>query len=357
VSQVRAAKIGILGAGFVANTFHMPSFREVEGLEVVAAFSHRKEVAEDFARRWNVPKTYYGDEGIAKLCSDPEVELVDIALPNNLHLDATTAAAENHKNVICEKPLARNEQEAKQMLDVVRKHNVLHFYAENQVFIPQIARARSLIERGVLGQIFWVRCREAHFGQHSAWFYDPKLAGGGALLDLGAHAVEVARYLLGKKPVSVFGWASKLAHSTIGEDNALVLLKHKDSELAQAENSWVTRGGLEFHVEVYGGNGRMFVDISREAGISLFTAQGASKISGAGETIMETTETKKGRVFPALNEHATLGFVDEIKHFLSSLSTGQKAIETFEEGYFVNKVIGAAYRSAKSGSWEPIQED
>ena len=354
---MRPVKVGMLGAGFVANTFHMPSFREIEGAQVVAAFSYRKDIVEQFAKTWNIPKTYHGDDGIAKLCADPEVELVDIALPNNLHLTAATAAAEDHKNIVCEKPLARNQQEAKQMLDVVRKHNVQHFYAENHVFIPQIARAKALIDRGVLGQVFWVRCREAHFGQHSAWFYDPKLAGGGALLDLGAHAVEVARYLLGKKPVSVFGWASKLAHSTIGEDNALVLLKHKDSELAQAENSWVTRGGLEFHVEVYGGNGTVFVNISREAGISLFTAQGASKISGTGETITETTETKKGRVFPALNEHATLGFVDEIKHFLSSLSTGQKAIETFEEGYLVNKIIDAAYRSAKSGSWEPIEED
>jgi predicted dehydrogenase len=80
-------------------------------------------------------------------------------------------------------------------------------------------------------------------------------------------------------------------------------------------------------------------------------------LTGLNESVTETAETKRGRVFPALNEHKTLGFVDEIKHFLSSLSTGQKAIETFEEGYFVNKVIGAAYRSAKSGSWEPIQED
>ena len=101
----------------------------------------------------------------------------------------------------------------------------------------------------------------------------------------------------------------------------------------------------------------MFVNISREAGISLFTSQGESKISSAGETITETTQTRKGRVFPALNEHVTLGFVDEIKHFLSSLSTGQKATETFEEGYLVNKIVDAAYASAKSGSWEAIKED
>jgi len=350
-------KIGVLGAGFVTNTFHMPSFREIEGAQVVAAFSHRKETVEEFAKRWNVPKTFHGHDGIAKLCADPEVELVDIALPNNLHMAATSSAAENHKNVVCEKPLARNEAEAKQMLDTVRRHGVLHFYAENQVFIPQIIRAKDLIQRGVIGQVFWVRCRESQLGQHSAWFYNPAEAGGGALLDLGAHAIEVARYLIGKKPLSVLGWTAKVAHSTVGEDTGLILARYKESVLSQAENSWVTRGGFDLRLEVYGGNGTLFATISREAGVSLFTAEGGTKIAGVGETITEAAETKKGRIFPALSEHVTLGFVEEMRHFLSAVSKGEKGLETFEEGYLVNKTIDAAYRSAKSGTWESIQQD
>ena len=354
---MRTVKIGVLGAGFVVNTFHMPSFQEIEGAQVVAAFSQRKEVVKEFARRWSIPKTFDGDDGIAKLCADPDVELVDIALPNNLHMAATVTAAENHKNIVCEKPLARNETEAKQMLDTVRKQGVLHFYAENQVFIPQITRAKELIQRGILGRVFSVRCREAYFGQHAAWFYDPAAAGGGALLDLGAHGVEVGRYLIGKKPLSVLGWVSKVAHATIAEDSALAIMRYKDSELSQAENSWVTRGGFDLRLEIYGGNGSLFANISREAGASLFTAEDGTRIAGTGETVVETTETKKGRIFPALSEHRTLGFVEEMKHFVAAVAKGEKGLETFEEGYFVNKTIDAAYRSAKSGSWEPIRED
>jgi predicted dehydrogenase len=354
---MKTVKIGILGAGFVSNTFHMPSFQEIEGAQVVAAFSKRKEIVEDFAKRWKIPKAFHGEDGIAGLCADPEVELVDVALPNNLHLAAVSAAAENHKNVMCETPLARNEQEAKEILHTVKKQGVVHLYAENQVFIPQISRAKDLIDRGILGQVFWIRCREAQVGQHSAWFYEPTSSGGGTLLQLGAHAVEVARFLIGKKPLSVLGWTAKLVHSTMAEDNGLILVKYKDSELSQAECTWVTRGGLDLRFEIHGGNGSLCANISREAGISLFTAEGATRLTGLNESVTETAETKRGRVFPALNEHKTLGFVDEIKHFLLSLSTGQKAIETFEEGYMVSKIIGAAYRSAKSGSWEPIQED
>lgn len=353
---MKTIKIGILGAGFVSNTFHMPSFREIEGAQVVAAFSQQKEVAEGFTKRWGIPKTFHGEDGVAKLCADPEVDLVDIALPNNLHLTAVSTAAENHKNIICEKPLARNEQEAKEILQIVKKQGVIHLYAENQVFIPQISKAKDLIDRGILGQVFWIRCREAQMGQHSAWFYEPASSGGGALLQLGVHAVETARFLMGKKPLSVLGWTAKLAHSTMSEDNGLILAKYKDSELSQAECTWVTRGGLDLRFEVHGGNGSLYANISREAGISLFTAEGATKLSGLNETVTETAETKRGRIFPALGEHRTLGFVDEMRHFLQIVSTGEKAMETFEEGYFVNKAIDAAYRSARSGSWEPVRD-
>lgn len=353
---MKTVKIGILGAGFVANTFHMPSFQEIDGAQVVAAFSYRRENVEQFGQRWNIPKTFCGDDGIAKLCADPEVELVDIALPNNLHLAGTLAAAENHRNIVCERPLARNEREAKEMLDIVRKNGVLHFYAENQVFIPQITRAKELCGRGVLGQVFWVRCREANLAQHSSWFWDPAASGGGALLDVGAHTIEVARHLMGKKPTSVLGWVSKLVHSTLAEDNGLILIRHEGSELSQSENSWVTRGGLDFRVEVYGGNGTLYSNVSREAGISLFVAESGTRLTGVGEALAEAAETKKGRVFPALGEHRTLGFVDEFKHFLSAVSSGEKALETFEEGYLVNKIIDSAYRSAKTHSWEPLQD-
>jgi predicted dehydrogenase len=193
-------------------------------------------------------------------------------------------------------------------------------------------------------------------GQHSAWFYEPASSGGGALLQLGVHAVETARFLMGKKPLSVLGWTAKLAHSTMSEDNGLILAKYKDSELSQAECTWVTRGGLDLRFEVHGGNGSLYANISREAGISLFTAEGATKLSGLNETVTETAETKRGRIFPALGEHRTLGFVDEMRHFLQVVSTGEKAMETFEEGYFVNKAIDAAYRSARSGSWEPVRD-
>lgn len=124
---------------------------------------------------------------------------MDIGLPNFLHEKAVVLAAENGKHVICEKPLGRNIGEARTMLDAVRRAVVIHSYAENHMFIPHITKAKEMIDEGVIGNVFWVRSREAHFGPHSAWFWDPSLAGGGVLMDMGCHSASTALHLIGKR--------------------------------------------------------------------------------------------------------------------------------------------------------------
>ncbi|MEM3081853.1 MAG: Gfo/Idh/MocA family oxidoreductase, partial [Nitrososphaerota archaeon] len=100
-------KIGILGSGFVVSFFHLPSLMEVPKAEVVAIGSRRQAPVEELARKYGVKKAYYGGDYLEKLCRDPEIDSVLICLPNFLHLQATIHAAENGKNVICEKPLGR----------------------------------------------------------------------------------------------------------------------------------------------------------------------------------------------------------------------------------------------------------
>jgi len=204
---MKKTNVGLIGCGFIHNVYHVPAFRAIPDVEVVAACAATKQEVEPFANKWGIKRRYYGEDGIEKLCADPDVEVVDIGLPNFLHLQATRAASENHKHVICEKPLARNVKEAEEMLAVVRRYGVVHCYAENQVFMPQVVKAKDFITKGALGKVFWVRSREAHFGPHSKWFWDPELAGGGVLMDMGCHSSEVARYLIEKKPISACAWS------------------------------------------------------------------------------------------------------------------------------------------------------
>jgi predicted dehydrogenase len=131
----------------------MPAYAEIERACVVAVAGTTQEKASAFAKKWNVGKAYYGADGVTKLCGDAGVDVIDVGIPNNLHLQTIVTASENHKHIICEKPLARNAAEAKKALDVAEKHGVLNCYAENQVFMPQLTRAMEFVGNGVIGKI------------------------------------------------------------------------------------------------------------------------------------------------------------------------------------------------------------
>ena len=347
---MRKMNVGLIGCGFIHNVYHMPAFRAIPEASVVAACAATREEVEPFADRWGIRKRYSGPDGIEQLCTDSEVELVDVGLPNFLHLPAARAAAENHRHVICEKPLARTVKEADEMLALARRYGVIHCYAENQVFMPQMVKAKEFVNKGALGKLFWVRSREAHFGPHSKWFWDVDLAGGGVLMDMGCHSIEVGRYLIGRRPVSACAWISTFVHDTRAEENSLVMVKHEGSELTQAENSWAAHGGFDLRMEMYGSEGAIFLDATKGTGLQMFTVASEEKV---GE-IVEKAETKKGWMFPTWNEVEAYGFPNELRHFVSCILEGKEPRETFEDGLLVNKIVDAAYRSAKSAKWEDI---
>jgi len=337
--------VGIVGTGFVQNSFHMPSYSELKLANVVAVAGIENTV--EFAKRWSINKVYHGDDAIEKLCRDPNVDVVDIGIPNNLHLQTIITAAENHKHIICEKPLARNAAEAKRALDTVERYGVLNFYAENQVFIPQLTRAFDFINGGAIGKLTWLRAREAHSGPHSKWFWDTRVAGGGVLSDMGCHTIEAVRYLTNKEnPMEVAAWTATLVHKTQGEDNSLVLLKFEDGSLGQCENSWSAKGGFDVRFEIYGSDGAIFIDVTRETGIKLFTAAERSS-----EYVVEKADVEKGWLFPTWREHETFGYMYELQHFLECVIKGQTPREKFADGYAVNQIMDAAYEASQQKKW------
>jgi len=337
--------VGLLGSGFILDSFHLPVLKQLgQSVNLVAVSSTDQAKAESFRKRWGIRKAYSGETSIDKLCSDPEVDVVIVAVPNYLHLKAIESAAENHKNLICEKPLARNAKEARMALSAAQRYGVLDCYAENQIFIPQVAKASQMIRDGALGKLTCVRSREAHSGPHSQWFYDPERAGGGVLLDMGCHSIEVARKLIGTKPLAVDAWCATLLHNIKSEDNSLVLVKYEGECLSQCENSWTTKGGLDIRLEVYGTDGSIFIDITRETGMRTFTT-GSGK--GVGY-VVEKADVKGGWTFPMTSETYTYGYFDELNHFLQCIRAGERPSETFADGYIVNAIIDEAYRSSRN---------
>jgi len=336
-------RIALLGAGFVSD-FYMQGLREVPNQQVAVVFSQTEERARAFAQKWSIARwTTHMEEAIE------QGELAVIGLPNFVHKKAALAAARAAKAVVCTKPLARTAEEAREMLEAVEAAGVLHGYAETEVFSPAVIQARKLIESGALGRVLTVRSREAHFGPHTAWFWDPALAGGGALLDMGCHCIAAARYFFGKedRPAEVLAWGDTLHHKTRAEDNAVALLRFASGGLAIIEVSWTARGGLDLRNEIYGSEGAAFTDVTRGTPLRAFTRAAAGYI-------VEKADADNGWVFPCVDEAGVYGYREEMRHFVECVARKTRPRETFADGYITNVILDAAYRSMESRQWEKI---
>jgi predicted dehydrogenase len=340
-------RIGLLGSGFV-NTLYLLGLQNVAGWEIPVVASPHREHAERFAKRWGIPEATDDVDGVI---NQKDLDLIVLGTPNYVHLEQVRKCARAGKNVVCTKPLGRNRAEARQMLEAVRAAGVMHGYAETEVFSPAVVKAREFIDRGNLGRVLSVRSREAHAGPHEPWFWKKELAGGGALLDMGCHTIEAARYFVGKDNpvVEVVAWGDRLFHHdrTDAEDNATLLMRFAGGQSAIAELSWTARGGLDLRNEVYGTEGAIFTDVTRSTPIKVFTTQGAGYV-------VEKADSDLGWLFPPVDEAWTYGFREEMKHFVECVAKGEMPRETFEDGYVVNCIMDAAYKSMETKRWENV---
>lgn len=341
-------RIGMLGSGFIGE-FHTLGLRHVPNVRVVANHGAGAERRESFAARFGCRPL----DSIEGLCADPEVDLVVISLPNQLHLDAVRAAARNGKAVACTKPLGRNADEAAAMVRLVEAAGVFNAYLENVVFTTETVRMREMIQSGAIGRPITFRAREGHSGPHAAHFWDTDLSGGGALLDMASHGAEAARYLFGKDvPIrDVFAWGATLVHGekTTGEDNAVMLVRFADDRVATMDVSWSSKGGLENRFEVYGDAGRIIQDITSTV-LRAFIERPAGYIG-------EKADADTGWVYPVPDEVHAHGHDAMMEHVVEAFRAGMIPRETFRDGFVVNTIIDAAYRSMRSGRWEPVASD
>jgi predicted dehydrogenase len=283
--------------------------------------------------------------------NDPDVEVVVVGLPNNFHLEAVILAAEAKKAVLCTKPLGRNASEAKKMLDAVEKAGIMHGYLEDLVYTPKTLKALQSVRSGAIGQVTWARSRETHPGPHSDWFWTKELSGGGVLLDMGCHCIEIARNYIGKdiRPVEAMCWADTLVKPIDAEDNALGWVRYENGAIGQFEVSWTFRGGMDLRDEVMGTEGTIWINNFLRTGFEMFTA------GGKGGYVAEKAETEKGWIFPVGDEAVELGYTDMFTDMFNSFEQKTSPTETFYDGYVVNEIMDACYKSAKSKKWEQVK--
>jgi len=340
----------LLGAGLIADFYASALLGHRRGDRVNHVYSRTPERAQAMAEKWSIPRW---STDMNEAINDPATEVVVVALPNDLHEAAVLAAAAAGKAVLCTKPLGRTAAEAKRMLDAVEQAGVFHGYLEDLVYTPKTLKAIRAVRDGAIGRVLWVRSRETHPGPHSDWFWDRERSGGGAIVDMGCHCIEITRAFIGKqiRPVEVICWADTHVHPIDAEDHAVGMIRFQNGAIGQFEVSWTFRGGMDLRDEVSGSEGTIWLNHWMRTGFELYSAQGRAGY------VAEKAEGDSGWLFPVGDEAAALGYIEMFADVLDAIDQNRPPVETFYDGYVVNAIIDAAYASVTSKRWEPIRLD
>jgi len=340
-------KLAILGSGFIARFYADALVGQRRKDVITKVYSRTIENAKKFADDYKVPKC---TDSINDCVNDPDVDAVIIALSNDMHLESVLACTAAGKHVLCTKPLGRNAREALQMLQAVEKANVVGGYLEDLVYSPKSLKSLATIQSGAIGEVIWTKSRETHPGPHSDWFWDKEKSGGGAIIDLGCHCVELCRNYIGKnvRPVEVMCWADTRVHPIDAEDNAIGLVRYENGAIGQFEVSWSFRGGMDLREEVMGTEGTIWTNNFLRTGFEMFTS------GKGGNYIAEKAESNSGWLFPVGDELNELGYNHMFTDMFDAIDNNRQPKENFYDGYVVNAILDAAFLSASVKKWEPV---
>ncbi len=382
--------VGFIGSGFNAK-FHMLGWKGVRDADVLGVWSPNAKNAAAAARYANdldvgAAKPY---KSITDMVADPAIDAIWITGPNQARIenveelcDAVVRGKGTLKGIACEKPLARNVAEAKEVLRLVKKSGLMHGYLENQVFAPQVDAGRDLIwARGAAttGRPYLARAAEEHSGPHMPWFWQGKLQGGGVLNDMMCHSALVVRHLLTKpgaplatvQPkritahIASLKWSrphyAKQLAKTMGkevdyakrpsEDFASTIIEFETSDgytvIGEASTSWSFVGaGLRLSAELLGPEYSMQWN-SLDAGLRLFFSR---EVKGkTGEDLVEKQNAEMGLMPVVASEAVAYGYEAEDRHFVRCFLGKETPRLTLDDGLEVVQMLMTAYRSAEEG--------
>jgi predicted dehydrogenase len=312
-----------------------------------------------------------------------DVDAVDISVPGHLHSTVAIAAAQAGKHILCEKPLGNSAAEGKAMLEAVQAAKVVHGIVFNYRRAPAVMLAQRLVADGRLGAIFHFRARYLQ-----DWIVDPKFprvwrldktqSGSGALGDLGAHIVDLCRYLVGEitevtallhtfikeRPLPEAdqgAWGSTtgsgLAPVTV-DDTALFLGKLANGAVASFEVTRFATGRKNHNTfEINGSRGSVVFDLERMNELQYYSQDDAGDARGF-RTVLATEPAYHDYIGAWWPPGHTIGYEHTHTHiiyeFLKAVAKGQPPSPNFEDGYRNNLVLDAVERSAASGTWEHV---
>jgi predicted dehydrogenase len=362
VGESREIGVGMLGYAFMGKA-HANGYRKLAYMawppplqpRLVGIAGRDASAVTEAARRFGFERAV---TDWRYLVSDPEVELFDNSGPNNVHAEPTVAAAEAGKHVFCEKPLGRNADESFEIWQRVAAAGVKHMAAFNYRFVPAVRLARQMLEAGELGQVLHFRGRylqEWGTTTDDAWRFHVDAAGSGALGDLGAHVIDLARYLVGE--ISAISASTRTFAPGREVDDAFEAVVDFDGTAVGTIEATRFAAGRKnaLSFEINGTKGSLGFDLER-----LNELQHSEGTKGF-RTILVTEADHPfwqwwwphGHIIGW--EHT---FVHEIHHLLDAIANGREVGPhgaSFEDGYRAAEVCDAVLRSAETGRREQLR--
>ncbi len=336
-------KVGIVGSQFAA-MLHAESYKRCLPAHVVAVAAIDN--LNDFGRKYNIPNRY---DDYRKMFEKEELDIVSTCVPNFLHKEIVLAAVDaGIKNIICEKPLATSVADGQEMIDACKKNVARLMYAEDWIFAPALIRAKEIVDEGGIGKLLYVKAKETHNGSHSIFAQKKEYCGGGAMIHLGIHPVGFIPYIAGSEITEIMGLKTNggasnlLHHNYTGEDWAAALVTLGNGVRGFVEGNYITCGGMDDKIEIYGSEGNIHVDLTKGSPLHVYSRPGYGYA-------VEKADFTHGWTQPAVDEFMSLGYVNEINHFVGCVINDKapQAGTTGEDGLSALKTVFAIYESAE----------
>ncbi len=301
----------------------------------------------------------------------PDIDLVDISTPGNVHYEMVMAAAKAKKHIVCEKPLGNNLKETKAMAAAAKKAGIRHFLMHNYRRAPAVALAKRMVNDGRLGQLYHFRARYLQDWAMSPelpllWRFDKTQAGTGALGDLGSHIIDLAQYLcgsithiaaasqtfIGERPVS---WGSKSRKKVTVDDAIVMCTRFANGAIGTLEATRFALGRKNHNTfEINGSKGSAVFDLENLNNLHYCSAGDAGDAQGFREIIVCGNEHPYGgHWWP---EGHILGyehtFTHSVNDFLAAIQSGEEIHPDFNDGLRNAQVLDAVEKAARTGRWE-----
>ena len=377
--MAKPLNVGMIGYGFMgrahSNAFHKVSnFFDLEHQPVLKAICGRDEdKVKSFARRW-------GYEGLEtdwrKLIARDDIDLIDIACPNDMHKDIAIATAKAGKMILCEKPLSMDGPEGVKMVQAVEKAGVPNMVWYNYRRVPAVTLAKQLIDEGRLGRIFhyrakflqdWTISKDLPQGGAGLWRLDVKVAGSGVTGDLLAHCIDTAVWLNGsieKVNAMTETFIKQRKHNLTGkveqvgiDDACAFLARFDNGSLATFESTRYARGHKALYTfEINGEHASIFWDLHDLHRLQYFDHRDEGRVRGWRSlhiTDGDHPYMDKWWV-PGLQIGYEHSFVHQVADFLDGVAKGKPASPTFRDALETQYVCDAVLKSAKTNRWEKV---